>query len=270
MVSFGRKSTTVEPPEAADGVELAPPVMAPPMTQQSPVAAFPRVNLIPEIIVTEVRVRRAKMVLAGAVVTSLALAGVGYFAASGQVSAAQDKLDTETARSASLAAEATKYADVPKVQSDLLGAQTQQAAAMAGEVRWSFILNDLALTMPAGVSLTSLKATITGATGAAAPGSAAAASGQGGGVTSVLGNPGIGTLTFEAQALDNNRVATFLDSITKTNGFIDPFATQSAANDSGTDTSTTAATAAPKSVIFSASATISNKLLSHRYDLKGN
>ncbi len=72
-------------------------------------------------------------------------------------------------------------------------AQAQLQLAMGNEVRWSFFLNDLALTMPSGVSLDTLALTSPppGApTQATAPSSAGASSA--GGYTSGAGVPGLG------------------------------------------------------------------------------
>ena len=233
----------------------------------APQAAFPRVNLIPAQIAQEARVGRAKQIVVVSVVASIAAVGGLFVMASGQVSSAQEQLDTVTARSAALAAESTKYADVPKVQVDLQSAQAQQSMAMSGEVRWSLILNNLALTIPQGVSITTLKATITGASGDPA----AATAGSVPAVQSVLGNPGIGTLSYEGQALDNAKVAAFLEALARNTGVIDPFVSAvSSSTDGATATPTGTKPTQPTSVNYTATATISAKALSHRYDAKGN
>jgi hypothetical protein len=181
--------------------------------------------------------------------------------ASGEVSSAQQDLDVATARSATLAAEATKYADVPKVRSDLASAQAQQALAMGGEVRWSFMLNNLALTIPQGSSLTGFKAAISGASpNAAAPTASNTASA--GSTSSILGQSGIGSISYDGEALENAKVSAFLEAMTKNTGLLDPFATQTAKKQDQASTS--------KGVTFTAQATIGPKALSHRYDVKGN
>lgn len=259
MVSFNRKGSA----EQVETLEHEETGQAPAPRQEyasSGVshAAFPRVNLIPDEIAHEAKVRRAKIVLVGSVAAAVAAAGGLYVMASNDVSAAQDAQTAATARSAALSTEAAKYADVPKVKADLASAQAQQAAAMGGEVRWSFVLNNLALTVPAGTGLTSLNASITGA----APAAGDAATGSS--IKSVLGNPGIGTIAFEGEALDNTKVAAFLEGIARNAGFTDPFVTRAAKEEAN------AATGAPKSTKFTASVTINGKALSHRFDAKGN
>jgi Tfp pilus assembly protein PilN len=266
MVSFGRKGQTAE----LDAPESLPAPTTPTAPVAAPLAAFPRVNLIPDEIAREVKVRRSKVIAGGAVVASLAAVGALYLMAAGQVSAAQEQLDSATARSAALAAEATKYADVPKVQADLAGAQQQQFLALGGEVRWSTILNNMALTIPAGASLSSLKGTITGgpSTSSGAAGANTVPS-----VVSIIGNAGIGTLSYEGEALDQPRVASFLEAVSRNTGVLDPFASQITAKDTGGPSVSTAGVGAAnvpaqKGVSFTATATITTKALSHRYDLK--
>ena len=42
----------------------------------------------------------------------------------------------------------TKYADVPKVYAAVDAAEAQLKLAMGHEIRYSFVLNDLSLTIP--------------------------------------------------------------------------------------------------------------------------
>ena len=254
MVSFGRKSAVAE--AVPEEVEVAPtaPVEIP--TTKN-LGAFPRANLIPDQIAAEAKVRTAKVALGIAAGGSVVLVAGLYLMATNEVNGAQDQLDSAHAQSALLASQAAKYADVPRVRADLSSAQAQQASALGGEVRWSTVLKNLGLTIPPGVSLESLQATVSGD---APTGTGTAAAG---GPASVLGNPGIGSLNYAGEALDDARVASFLESVSKNTGVIDPFATQATAADS-------AGAAGPSSVSFSASATINSKALSHRYDVKGN
>ena len=269
MVSFGRKGqTAVDEVTEAEAPDVAPaPVSA---SVAAPLAAFPRVNLIPAEIAQEAKVKRSKVVLIGAVAASVAIVGGLYVLASSDAASAQENLDSARATSATLAADQAKYADVPRVQSDLQSAQLQQFSAMGGEVRWSTVLNNLSLTFPAGVSLTSFTATVSGATATAGTTGAPTANA---GVTSMLGLPGVGIITFNGEARDNARVAAFIESLTKSGGLLDPFATQVANGSNGGPTnvgSTPASTATPSQVSFTGTVTIGPKALSHRFDLKGN
>ena len=259
MATFSRRGGTdlAESPEQ-DSI-LAAPVST---MAASQVAEFPSVNLIPDEIAEEARVRRAKLVLGGAIAASIVAVGGLFLVATGEVGSAQESLDSATARGAGLSAEAAKYADVPKVKADLASAQSQQSLALGREVRWSFVLNNLALTLPAGSSLSTFKGTL------AEPGAAGAAPGANG-VRSVLGNSGIGGLTFDGEALDNAKVAAFLEALTRNTGVVDPFAT-TLTNDAASADSVTSAAATKALVKFSATATLGDKALSHRYDVKGS
>jgi hypothetical protein len=214
---------------------------------------------MPDVVAAEARVHRARMVLVGATVASLAVVGGLYAMGAGAVSSAQDQLDSATAQGATLAAEAAKYADVPKVQAQVTAARTQQYQALGGEARWSFLLNNLALTIPAGTSLTSFTGTITGVPPAPA-GAAASTAGAppAGTVTSALGHPGIGTITYVGEALGYPQVANFLDAQAKQKTLVDPFvsAVNAATGNGG------------KGLTFTSSATVTAAALSHRYDVK--
>jgi Tfp pilus assembly protein PilN len=260
MVSFGRNRGVdeLEAPQVSSST-------AAPATP--PQAAFPRVNLIPEQIALEAHVRSAKRIAGTCVALSALVVGGLYYVATSEASSAQDQLDAARARSATLAAEQAKYAEVPKLQAELRSAQAQEVLAMGGEVRWSSLLNNLSLSVPPGVALTNLRGTVTGL-----PVQAASPTTPGQSITSITGMPGVGTISFEGEALDQPHVATFLETILRGGSVIDPFATQVSGNSggAGADTSGGTGTSKDKSVTFSATSTISPKALSHRYDAKGN
>jgi Tfp pilus assembly protein PilN len=233
-------------------------------------AAFPRVDLTPGVIAEEAKVRRGKLVLVGAAAVSVGVVGALYMMAGQEVAAAEERLDTATARSAVLAAQLAEYADVPKARAELAQAQAQQYTAMGGEVRWSFLLNDLALTMPRGASLTEFKGVIDGV--APVPGAAtaaAAAPGSDPANVSVLGKPAIGTISYAGEARAYSNVAAFLDTLAKQKTLLDPFpGTVQESTDSQSGTSDGTNTVAGQGYEFTASAAITDKALSHRYDIK--
>jgi Tfp pilus assembly protein PilN len=252
MVSFHRSAqvATEEQPEAP-AVDLVAPV------EQRSAAAFPRVNLMPEIVVAEARAHRAKMLLVVGTVASLVVVGGLYYLAAGTVGESQDRLDAAQATSAQLATDKAKYSDVPKVQSQVSAVVAQQYLALGGEVRWSFLLNDLAITLPAGTSLTNLSGTVN----ETPPGTATAGSSTGSGqTTSVNGNPGIGTITYQGEAAGYAQVANFLDSQAKQKTLVDPYLSSV--------TAPTQTTASSKGLTFASTATVTAAALSHRYDVK--
>lgn len=241
--------------------EDAPVVAAPSVPQSS--AAFPRVNLMPDEIAEEARIRRAKLVLVGAAAVSVAVAGSLYMLAGSEVNAAQESLDQATARGAVLATEVAQYADVPKARADLVSAQTQQYLAMGGEVRWSFLLNNLSLTLPKGTSLTEFKGLIDGVAPAAAAATGGAAETSS---ASILGKPAIGEIQYAGEARGYTDVASLLDVLAKQKTLVDPYPgsvqeAEAAATGSGS-------TGGGQGYTFTATASVSDKSLSHRYDIK--
>lgn len=255
LLNRGSAATIENAPEDA-------PVVAAPSVPQSS-AAFPRVNLMPDEIAEEARIRRAKLVLVGAAAVSVAVAGSLYMLAGSEVNAAQESLDQATARGAVLATEVAQYADVPKARADLVSAQTQQYLAMGGEVRWSFLLNNLSLTLPKGTSLTEFKGLIDGVAPAAAAATGGAAEG---GSASILGKPAIGEIQYSGEARGYTDVASLLDVLAKQKTLVDPYPgsvqeAEAAATGSG-------ATGGGQGYTFTATASVSEKSLSHRYDIK--
>ncbi len=251
MVSFHRSAQVA----AADQPEIE--AVNVPAPEPRSAAAFPRVNLMPEIVVAEARAHRAKMLLVVGTVASVVIVGGLYYLAAGTVAESQDRLDAAQATSAQLATDKAKYSDVPKVEAQVAAVVAQQYTALGGEVRWSFLLNNLALTLPAGTSLTSLNGTVSeGPQGAGAATGTPAGGNQ---VTGVNGNPGIGTLTYQGEAVGYAQVANFLDSQAKQKTLVDPYLSSVAAP---TDTTTSPA------MTFAATATVTAQALSHRYDVK--
>ena len=132
--------------------------------------------------------------------------------------------------------------------------------AMGNEVRWSFFLNDLALTMPSGVSLDTLAVTspAPGApTQATAPSSAGASTAAD--PTSGRRRPGLGTMNVSAKAFTYNSVANWLDSLAKLPTIADPYVGSISA---GTEEGT-------KIVTFSSTGNVTAEALSKRYQARG-
>lgn len=253
MVSFRKSGAAV--------MEADPQELVAPQLGAASSAAFPRVNLMPEVIAAEARVRRARTVMVGAGVVAVAVVGGLYVMAMNDVNAAQERVDTATAQSVMLKNELAKYADVPKVQAEVALAQGQLFQAMGGEVRWSFLLNDLSLKMPAGASLTEFAGTINGlAPDPTAAASAAAGEPAEGAVVGALGNVGIGTIAYKGEARGYTNVAAFLDAIAKQKSYIDTYP--------GTVSKVDAENGVEKGYSFEASTTVTDSALSHRYDPK--
>ena len=222
----------------------------------APVLIIASVNLLPHSYAERAAVRRAKGFAVGALLTAALIALLAWLIAWQQQTAAQEDLDAATAERTVLQVEAARYSEVPKVFATVAAAEDQLELAMSNEVRWSFFLNDLALTMPSGVSLESLSvsspapgAAVTAAAPSAASPSATAAGSTGAGM------PGIGTMSVSAKALTYNSVANWLDSLAKLPTLADPYVDSiTAGSEEGTNI-----------VTFGSPATITTEALSKRY-----
>lgn len=122
-----------------------------------------RVNLLPRELEERARTRRTASWTIGAVAVFAALLGLLYIAKLAQVNDAQrERNETQAVvdqREAELAS-LEQYAELDRqvnARNDLL------SAAMATEVSWARVFNDLALTFPGSSSLTSLQAAAEGA-----------------------------------------------------------------------------------------------------------
>lgn len=232
------------PPDADQSDPMMP---ADGMAETTQAFVVPQVNLLPASFARAVKVRRARLTALITVITAVLLVALAWLIGLQQRSAAQEKLDIATAETMLLHAKAQEYADVPKVFAEVADAQVQLRRAMGNEVRWSFFLNDLALTMPSGVSLDSLDAT------AAEPGAAPTGS------DSQSGAATIGALNVSAQALTFNHVANWLDSLAKLPTLVNPEAlTMNAVDAEGRDL-----------VGFSSAASVTTEALSGRYTKEG-
>lgn len=203
------------------------------------------VNLLPPRYARAMALRRAKLFAGIAVVIGVLAVVLAWTITAQQRGGAQEQLDIATAERTVLQAQAAKYAEVPIVFAQVADAQIQFRDAMASEVRWSFFLNDLALTIPAGVSLDSLQVTV------AEPGTSQVVG------TGTAGS--IGTLNVSAKGLRFNTVANWLDAIAKWDSLTNPqVASITAAEEEGTDI-----------VTFTSTAEVTPKALSGRYAEEG-
>lgn len=209
--------------------------------------ALPRVNLLPPEIGEQARFRKVQSGLALAVLAAAGLAGFLYFMAAGAAAEAGRELDATRTTTATLQADAAKYAEVPQVYTQVAAARAQLSQAMGQEIRWSYYLNDLSLHIPKDLWLDRLTVTqnvdaTTGTLPTANPTSSAA----------------VATVTFEGTALEHVDVAAWLRSLMKMQGHYDPYFTRS-------DRTTIGDTPV---VNFDSSVSINDKALSGRYTEK--
>lgn len=252
-------------------------------------AAFPHVNLVPASIAQEGKLRTAKLSVIAAVLLSIVAVAGMYFLSQGQVTSAQEQLDTATAKVATLNSQLDGFKDFKNASADVVSAQKQLDLAMGGEVRWSQLINDVSLTLPAGTSLTEFKGSIDGisptiksavadliaqakqkADAQAAAGSTTGAAAAPPAIsvppivspTSVLGNSGIGLITYSGEASNYAAVASFLDVISKQHTMLDPYPNSIQVNNAS------GGAGSAQGLTFSATVTINDQALSHRFTVK--
>ena len=211
---------------------------------QTHLAAMPRVNLLPPEIAAAARLKRLRAML-GLVVAGIAVVIVLLFVlASGQVGAAQSDLDAAEAVGAQRTAEKANYAEVPLVYASVETAQQNLATAMTPEIRWSFYLNDLSLTIPRTTRLSGMTAVNDAAAtqlagGATLPGATTTPPTTSTTTTGTTTTPApapvvatMGSISFTGKSTDFDAVAAWLQSLTKVQGYSDPFVQNIAKADS--------------------------------------
>jgi len=221
------------------------------LTEQSAatqVFNLPRVNLLPPEIEAGRRFRRVQLGLGVGAVAALGVVGLLVIVANSQVSGAQDDLTSAKAQQSALQAKVATYAEVPAIYAKVDAAEAQLSLAMGQEVRWSYFMNDLSLSVPRKVSLTSM--TVTQNVDAAATGVSSTTPGY-------LA-PGVATVTFSGQGYVHNDVAAWLDALAKQRGITQPYFT----------TSTKTPVGSQDSVTFTSQATVTQDALSKRWTQK--
>ena len=115
---------------------------------------MPKVDLLPPEIAEEARFRTMRLALGLGVGASVLLVGFLWYSAHSSVAGAQQELASAQGQQAALQTQVAKYADVPKAYAEVDAAQTELTTAMGNEIRFSYVLNDISLTIPSKVWLT--------------------------------------------------------------------------------------------------------------------
>lgn len=218
------------------------------MSQESTIlrgslATLPRVNLLPPEIAEGRKFRQLQMGMGGAVLAAVGVVGLLLVSANHQVSSAQEKLDASQSTAVRLQSETAKYSQVTAIYRRAAAAQAMLAQAMGDEVRFSQLLNDMSLSVPDNVWVTTM--TYTSAPATAPVGST---------VT------GVGTLAVSGVALSHDDVAVWLESLAAQKTYANAYFSNA------TETKIGARTV----VNFTSTAAVTDKALSHRYDKAGS
>ena len=202
-----------------------------------------RVNLLPPEIAEQQKARKIQAGLVVALAAAAGVVGLLYVGAAGQVSDAQAEVDAAAQEKTRLTAERAELQSVADVYARVASREAVLRTALAQDIAWSSYLNDLMLTIPDNVWLTSMAAsqTLTGAVAAPAG--------------TVPGAPAsLGTVTFSGKAFDHDDVATWLEVLSKQKGYANAYFSNS----------TEAALGTRKIYSFSSSVTITPDALSDR------
>jgi len=191
------------------------------MTTLTPtrLAQMPRVNLLPPEIAAAAQLRRLKLILGLVVLAAMVLVVLGFLAASSRIGAAEDSLAASEAEGAKLQSDVAAYAEVPQVLAAVGTAQVNLETAMTPEIRWSFYLNDLSLTIPRSTRLSSMTAVNDAAAAQLAGTLATTAT-----VVTPMGQVPMGSITFSGKSTDFDAVAAWLQSLAKQKGYMEPSA----------------------------------------------
>ncbi len=212
-------------------------------------ATVARVNLLPPEIAERAKVRRLKAAMVGTGLAAVGVVGAMYVTQSAKVSAAQDDLVATQARTTTLQAQVTSLRNVSETYARRQAAEQALSTAMAREVRWSRFLNDLSLTIPSNVWLNNMtvKQTLDQSTlPVATPGG-----------TTVLQDPGLGSVSFQGMAFEYYDVAAWLEALQKQAGYTNTYVTKVEVVDEKL---------LPDSPLkFDTSVDLNNKALSNRY-----
>lgn len=187
------------------------------MTTLTPtrLAQMPRVNLLPPEIAAAARFKRLRVVLGAIVLGAIGLMVLAFLFSSSRIGAAEESLAQAQADGAKLDSDIATFAEVPEVLGAVDSARTNLATAMTPEIRWSFYMNDLSLTIPRTTRLTKLEAVNL------------AADAQ---LTGTLteqpltpeGAVSVGSVTFSGKSTDFDAVASWLQTLAKQKGFLEP------------------------------------------------
>lgn len=131
--------------------------------------SFVRVNLLPPEVTQRQVARRVAMGTVAGVAVYAGLLGAAYILKLGAVDAARDDRDTAQLEVDALRADLSALEQYAVLAQTLEARNQMLAAAMAQEVSWARVFNDLSLSFPPSASLLTIAANINEVTAPAAP-----------------------------------------------------------------------------------------------------
>lgn len=235
-----------------------------PVTEAQPVFESvtyeaPKVNLLPPEIAERRQLRRIQAGLLAGVVAVAGIVGVLYFQAGNGKAAAQQRLDSAQSQQTRLQAATARLSYVSAQKAQIDAARASLKTAMGSEVLWSKTLDQLRLRLPDGVRYATIGVSrIDPVAGAASTTVGKATAGASTAAGTAIASNIIGIVSFSGTAVDMNAVAAELDQLAKVPGLTDVYLT-TVGKPKADATKASLAT-------FTATANLTNSLLSHRYD----
>ena len=165
---------------------------------------FPVPDLIPPSILVRRAVRKAKRMVAIAMIGVLSLLALLFVVGRVQLASANAELATAQQRLRNAEAEKAKYSEVPAVYAAVDAARAELTQAMGNEVQVARLVSQLAAILPPDVALTQVSMTI-GEPDKSGTGTAAS--------TTQTTEPLVGTVTFSGEARSFNDVSAWIDTL---------------------------------------------------------
>ena len=184
-----------------------------PRARTAPVA-LPRVNLLPPEIRESTRLRAVQAGIAGAVVVTTGLVGLVAVGVAADTAAARDELVAAQSAGAQVQADVTGLAYVRDVYAQVESTEAAVTAARASEIPWSYLLNELSLTIPHDVWIETVSVSPSAVTPGQAP-------------------VNYGTVTYTGRGRSHDDVATWLETLAAQRGLTDATLTTSAQDETG-------------------------------------
>lgn len=216
--------------------------------EEKPIPGYVRVDLLPEKIIQKMAVRKARNIAIVLLLVASFIILMWRLYLQLQINSAEEELLRAQATGTQLQAEIAKYSEIPPIFLAAEQGQQSLTLAMSREVRWSFLLNQLSFSTPAGVTLESISGQILEASEEASPG----------GVFPL--QPSEGTMTFTGSASSYNQVASWLDSLTGLQDYTYPFMATASKSEAGVEGDLSGG-----AVTWDSTANLSPNALSGRY-----
>lgn len=209
-------------------------------------------NLLPPEIVTARRLRVLRKIMLAVIGAVLVLGAAGYGYAMMQKRSAESDLAAAENATTQLQGQQRKYAEVVQIGGTVSQIKTQLATLMTADVDFAKVIDAVLAQQPRGGAVTQLQLSLTavGSTGTgAAPQSTAS------GVLDTSGRVHIGAISLTGTTGSMADVPLFVTRLSTVPGIVSVYPTSQQAND--------------KTIEYTVQLTVTDQVLTHRYDVAG-